>query len=56
MADEENEGGGPVEDARGLVAGDDEHVDESQMKLPAARLMTGRGETGEEGEEVAYKQ
>ena len=54
----EDEGGdAPAVDARGLVAGDEAHVDESSMKLPSApAVFAGKEQTGEEGEDVLLKQ
>ncbi len=57
MADEIEEGGpAPVEDASGRVAGDEQHVDDSQLKLPTGVTFAGREASGEESEEVLYKQ
>jgi hypothetical protein len=56
MSDDEGGGGAaPQEDARGLVAGDDQHVDESQLKLPTGVTFAGKEQSGEEHEEVVCK-
>ncbi len=56
MADEYDEGGpAPAEDAAGLVAGDDAHVDRSQLKLPGAVSFAGKEMSGEEDEDVLLK-
>lgn len=56
MADEEHTEGVEVAvDASGLVAGDDQHVDESLLKLPTGVTFAGKEASGEESEEVLCK-